>query len=215
MRNFLWVGIAVSGFCAAAQATVTVNWVVEPGGLYNPAVNPTHVPLAGGRREISVYLVNDNAANEGLGGFQLDYTADKLGATAVGRINSLSSEGLGSRYHTPDWEGESGNLEPFVPVGVIPVAPATLGLYGTVLVAGNPNAPTSLVGWIVVDLAPKPAGATIELRAANVQTFGLFGDNLPSADGTPVVFAYVPEPGVGVLVLAAGGFMCRRRRCMW
>lgn len=215
MWHFLWVGLAVAGFSAAAQATVTVNWIVEPGGLYNPAVNPTHVPLAGGRREIAVYLVNDNATQQPLGGFLMYYAADRTGATAVGALNGAGATGFGTRFNTPDWDASTVDFGVSIPQGPIPVAPSSLGYLSTVIAAADPRAASHRVGCIVVDLAPKAAGTQIELRPANFDAFGVFGDNLPAAVGTSVTFAYVPEPGVGVLVLAAGGFMCRRRRCMW
>lgn len=214
MRRGHWLtcAVVVPGLWAsAARATIVCDFVLQPGGLYNPLANPAQVPEAGGWREISVFLRNTEPVNNPFGGFQFDYQADKVGASAVGAWGGWGSSGQGSRFNSPDWDATP-DLSVRLPSGAIPTAPSVLGMYGTTIAYGDPNAASHLVGWIVVHLAPKPAGSTITIRPVNFQAFGLFGDNLDAAYGSPATFVYVPEPGAGVLLLVAGGGLLRGRR---
>jgi len=202
MRKIAWCAVATAMIASAAQAAIVIN--LAP-------TNAAPVDATGGRREIAVTLVNTNAANDGLGGFQTDYTADKVGLSAVGAIGGAGSAGTGSRYNSPDWDSNTvTGLAINPPAGAVPVTPATLGLYGTVIVAGNPNAASSLVGYIVVDIAPSATPRTLTISAANFQAFGLFGDNLDAAIGTGATFTQIPEPASALLLVAALPFLRRR-----
>ena len=203
MRKIAWCAVATAMIASAAQATITIQ--LTP-------TDATPVPQAGARREIAVTLVNNNAANDALGGFQTDYQASLDGAlTAVGGIGGAGSAGTGSRYNSPNWDSNTTTgLAINPPSGPIPAAPGTKGLYGTVIVDGNANAASSLVGYIVVDIAATTGPRTVSLSATNFQAFGLFGDNLDAAIGTSATFTQLPEPASALLLVAALPFLRRR-----
>lgn len=203
MRKIAWCAVATAMIASAAQATITVQ--LTP-------TDATPVPQAGARREIAVTLVNNNAANDGVGGFQMDYQASLAGAlTAVGAIGGAGSAGTGSRYNSPDWDSNTTTgLAISPPSGAVPVAPGALGLYGTVIVNGDPNAASNLVGYIVVDIGATTEQRTVSLSATNFQAFGLFGDNLDAAIGSSATFVQLPEPASALLLVAALPFLRRR-----
>jgi hypothetical protein len=183
--------------------------------LKNSVGGGTTVLVSSGSASTLDLLIELNRTGDPtLAGVQMDFIADAPGLTIIGTVptNNRTSAGTGTRYNTPEWDGSTtGSLNPDDFDGPMP-ANTSVGTYGTGYVGDGSSVwstPTSIMGHLIVQIAPLPGGTVIHLTPTTV--LGVDSTTFDNVEGVGQAFTFlVPEPTSALLLLAALPFMRRR-----